>query len=122
MSVGLYVAMRISTLFSLEGEWKPATDKDIKPTLLSIIIQLLLQSSSKLIPPTQEELSCTFSKHRLSHSLRPSHPCASAISPSTVVSFIRDCASYNTQHFTLNSLVVLWMTEEPTGIGKEIAA
>mmetsp|Transcript_34029 Transcript_34029/g.69424 ORF Transcript_34029/g.69424 Transcript_34029/m.69424 type:complete len:105 (+) Transcript_34029:1-315(+) len=26
MSVGLYVAMGISTLFSLEGEWKPATD------------------------------------------------------------------------------------------------
>ena len=39
---GLYVAMGISTLFSLEGEWKPATDKyiNIKPPLLRLCLCL----------------------------------------------------------------------------------
>mmetsp|Transcript_2291 Transcript_2291/g.3495 ORF Transcript_2291/g.3495 Transcript_2291/m.3495 type:complete len:84 (-) Transcript_2291:1055-1306(-) len=48
MSVGLYVAMGISTLFSLEGEWKPATDKDIKPTLLRLC-SCSLQTSTIII-------------------------------------------------------------------------
>eukprot|EP00985_Skeletonema_marinoi_P020184 scaffold11865_cov76-Skeletonema_marinoi.AAC.1 len=137
MSVGLYVAMRISTLFSLEREWKPATDKDIKPPLLrlcscsfsrhpisssylhiyrgkksysslcyrliSLINQLLLQSSSKRSFYSTHASTATvilFARHIL----------APQSSPSTVVSFMRDCASYNTQHFTLNSLLELWMT------------
>jgi hypothetical protein len=34
LSVGLCEAMGISTLFSLEREWKPTTDTHFKPSLL----------------------------------------------------------------------------------------
>mmetsp|Transcript_15931 Transcript_15931/g.32088 ORF Transcript_15931/g.32088 Transcript_15931/m.32088 type:complete len:112 (-) Transcript_15931:1279-1614(-) len=85
MSVGLYVAMRISTLFSLEGEWKPATDKDIKPTLLRLCSCSLQTSTITILPPylqRQEILlftSLSIDQHN--------HPTAIAIFFQTIISF-----------------------------------